>query len=132
MTEDQLQKQVADYLKIALPDGSLFHHSPNEGKKHINFQMKLKSFGMQTGFPDIVIFAPETKAIFIELKRQKPKGRLTHHQKLMKEIIENLKLYYKVCYNLYDVYDFLSKIITLRGGSRFVELSLSHQSWRGR
>ena len=132
MTESELQKQVAGYLRIALPEGSLFHHSPNEGRKHVAYQVKLKAWGMQPGFPDLVIFCPKTKPIFIELKKEKPKGRLSLHQLLMKDIIENLELHYAVCRNLTQVRNFLSKIITLKGGDRFFNLSLANESWRAR
>jgi hypothetical protein len=68
MTEAQLQNLVADYLRVALPDGSIFHHSPNEGKSHVAHRVKLRKAGMCTGWPDLEIFCPGKPPVFIELK----------------------------------------------------------------
>ena len=120
MTEDELQKQVASYLKVALPDGSIFHHSPNEGTRHVAFKMKLKSFGTQSGWPDLEIFCPGTATIFIELKRAKPKGKLSFNQALLRDQFENLGLHWSMCCTLNEVVDFLSPIVRLKGGTRFI------------
>ena len=78
VTEDELQKQVASWLHYALPPGCVFHHSPNEGTRHVAFKMKLKLMGTKFGWPDLEIFVPadESKvgistSVFIELKRLK-------------------------------------------------------------
>lgn len=122
ITEDQLQKQVASYLKVALPDGSLFHHSPNEGTRHVNFKMKLKSFGTQSGWPDLEIFCPGPIIIFIELKRAKPKGKLSFHQALLRDQIENLGLHWAMCRTLDEVITFLKPIVRLKGGENYAKL----------
>ena len=82
LTEADLQKQVVDWLKIALPPGCVFHHSPNEGKRHVAFKKKLKTMGTQSGWPDLEIFIPSDQAVhsistsvFIELKRPGGKAR---------------------------------------------------------
>ena len=84
MTEDELQKHVVDWLKASLPMGSVVHHSPNEGQRHVAYKVRLKSLGMITGWPDLEIFVPDTGwidlackgPIMFELKRPKG-GRLT-------------------------------------------------------
>ena len=58
MLEDDLQKYVIQWLEIALPDNSVYHHSPNEGVRHVAFRRKLKAMGMASGWPDIEIFVP--------------------------------------------------------------------------
>ena len=45
LTEADLQKQVVDWLKIALPPGCVFHHSPNEGKRHVAFKKEAEDYG---------------------------------------------------------------------------------------
>ena len=41
-TEDDLQKRVVEWLNVALPPGCVFHHSPNEGRRHVAFKRKLR------------------------------------------------------------------------------------------
>ena len=76
MTEDQLQYQVVTYLDVSLPNNCVYHHSPNEGKRHINYINRLKKLGTKYGWPDLEIFVPMTdtksgmnEALFIELKQ---------------------------------------------------------------
>ena len=57
-TEDELQKQVVEWLNVALPPGCVFHHSPNEGRRHVAFKRKLRQMGTQYGWPDLEIFVP--------------------------------------------------------------------------
>ena len=58
MTEDELQAYVVHWLQVALPLGSVFHHSPNEGKRHVAYKLRLKKLGMASGWPDLEIFVP--------------------------------------------------------------------------
>ncbi len=78
VTEDDLQRQVASWLDVALPDGCVYHHSPNEGKRHINYINRLKKMGTKYGWPDLELFCPGTatksgnnEAIFIALKAKR-------------------------------------------------------------
>ena len=87
MTEAQLQNLVADYLRVALPDGSIFHHSPNEGNHKIQYRVKQKRMGVRPGWPDLELFVSKTwwrpevrwSPIFIEIKTKT--GRLSANQK---------------------------------------------------
>lgn len=68
MTEDQLHGVVAQYLKLALPDDAVFHHSPNGmGRLGWRSKVKLSKFGMKTGWPDIQI-VHRGRLFLIELK----------------------------------------------------------------
>ena len=67
MTEDDLQKTVVKWLLLQLSPGVVFHHSPNEGKRHVNFKVKLKAMGMRAGWPDLE-FMIGGLAFFIEMK----------------------------------------------------------------
>ena len=53
MTEYELHLQIIDYLQARLPAGSVIHHSPNEGKRHVAYKAKLAAMGMKSGLPDI-------------------------------------------------------------------------------
>ena len=37
---------VVDWLDAALPRGAIYHHSPNEGRRHVNYHVKMKAMGM--------------------------------------------------------------------------------------
>ena len=63
VSEDDLQRQVILMLKIKLLPDTLYHHSPNEGVRKVQFKMKLKSMGTRFGWPDLEIFAPVHETI---------------------------------------------------------------------
>ena len=109
-SEERLQTQVIEYLGYRLPKDSFFHHSPNEGRRHINFMMKLKKMGFKAGFPDIMIIVKDKPPIFIELKvgRNKP----TPNQIKVGATLVELGCHYDVCYNLIEVENFLKKVLT--------------------
>ncbi len=65
--EELLQKAVADYLRVALPSDSTWHHSPNETKGTVAWHAKRKALGMRAGWPDIEIIW-QGRAYFVELK----------------------------------------------------------------
>tara|TARA_R110002020_G_scaffold462012_1_gene681273 strand:- start:148 stop:498 length:351 start_codon:yes stop_codon:yes gene_type:complete len=112
MTEAQLQNLVADYLRVALPDGSVFHHSPNEGKSHVAHRIKLKKAGMRTGWPDLEIFCPNTKPIFIELKVGR--NRVTPQQNETLNNLASCGCVTAVCKTLDEVRKVIEKIVTLK------------------
>ena len=57
-------------------------HVANEGKRSIQYQMKLNNMGFKAGVPDFIIEYPEGKILYIELKNEK--GVLSYSQKLWK------------------------------------------------
>ncbi len=67
MAEQQLHVAVVQYLRLALPPGALFHHSPLEGKRGPRAQRDLKASGAQRGWPDLEIVHNE-RAYVVELK----------------------------------------------------------------
>ncbi len=75
------------WLEAALPVDSLWHHSPNEGKRHVAFKQKLKGMGTQWGWPDIEVFVPPSgfhkpedwSPLFLEVKAKK--GKATANQR---------------------------------------------------
>lgn len=120
MTEDQLQKQVAEWLSFALPPGCVFHHSPNEGTRHVAFKQKLKQMGTRFGWPDLEILVPADQArvgnsiaIFIELKRPKG-GALTANQKDMRDAIELAGAQWGLARSIEQVEEILQPLVRLR------------------
>jgi len=65
--EEALHRAVADYLRLALPEDAVWHHSPNESKGSVAWNVKRKALGMRAGWPDIEIMW-QGRAYFIELK----------------------------------------------------------------
>ena len=57
-SEDELQRNVSTWLDAVLPDGCVYHHSPNEGKRHISYINRLKKMGTKYGWPDLEVFCP--------------------------------------------------------------------------
>tara|TARA_B100000242_G_scaffold294074_1_gene274567 strand:+ start:2190 stop:2543 length:354 start_codon:yes stop_codon:yes gene_type:complete len=108
--EERLQTAVVEYLGYILPSNSFFHHSPNEGKRHVAFKLKLKKMGFKAGFPDLAIWVANKPTIFIELKAGKNKQ--TASQLDVQKQLENLGCYYAVCHTLPDVDNFLKKVLT--------------------
>jgi hypothetical protein len=120
MTEDELHKIVSQWLGHALPAGSVFHHSPNEGKRHVAYNARLKALGMRSGWPDIEIFVRQQffwdgvpQPIFIELKAPK-RGTLSANQKAVQEELKGCDCLVVTVNKLAKVRAFLSMHIELR------------------
>ena len=123
MTEEQLQKQVVDWLQLALPPGCVFHHSPNEGNRHVAFKQKLKRQGTRFGWPDLEIFVPGDQAIagvscsiFIELKRPKG-GTLSANQKQVRDELLEAGCHWGLARSVEQVRDILEPLVNLRKAS---------------
>ena len=118
-TEDDLQRDVAAFLDYALPHGCVFHHSPNEGKRHVSYATRLRKMGTKYGWPDLELFCPgnttvsgRNEAIFIELKVKR--GKLTSNQEMMRKQITEAGFPHAVCKSIEDVYLFLKDFVPLR------------------
>ena len=116
MTEAQLQNLVADYLRVALPDGSIFHHSPNEGKSHVAHRVKLRKAGMCSGWPDLEIFCPGKPPVFIELKVGK--NTITAAQNKTMQALSTAGCVTAVCRNLDDVRQVLGTVVQMKDHSQ--------------
>lgn len=125
MTEDELQTHVVQWLDAALPIGSVVHHSPNEGKRHVSYKMRLKKLGMVSGWPDIEIFVPDSGwldvankgPIFFELKRPGG-GRLTDAQQDIHDRLQNCGVYCVTAKRIGQVAAYLKPLLKLRDTSR--------------
>ena len=67
--EDKMQEAVMRYIAIKYPN-SFAVHIPNEGKRTMFEQFKLKKMGVMAGMPDVMIFDPKGiySGLAIELK----------------------------------------------------------------
>lgn len=120
-TEDQVHLRVIKWLYSVLPPDTLIHHSPNEGKRHINFKTKLKRMGTQSGWPDLELFLPDQaflpphrpRPIFLELKRTKG-GRLSEAQIALSEQFEGLGMYWYCCNSVRAVRAVLEPLVAIQ------------------
>tara|TARA_R110000772_G_scaffold240185_2_gene352361 strand:+ start:230 stop:619 length:390 start_codon:yes stop_codon:yes gene_type:complete len=119
-TEDQLQMRIGQWLDLALPPGAVWHHSPNEGNRHVAYKVKQKRMGTKAGWPDIEIFVPGDQSkvgisisIFIELKRLKG-GKLSENQAMVRDKLELAGCFWQLCRSIDQVHEFLEGIIKLR------------------
>ena len=120
VSEAEIQEQVVKLLDITLPNGSLLHHSPNEGMHKPHYRQKQIRQGLQSGWPDLEIFVQPTwflegvrwSTIFIEMKSEK--GRVSDKQKEVLEMLDRIGCYTQVCRSLTEVLDFLRGLIKLK------------------
>ena len=125
MSEAEIHKAICAWLDIALPDGCLYHHSPNEalGSAKVQYRMKQKRLGVKFGWPDIEIFVNPTwwrdtavqwAPIFLEVKSAK--GRLSDNQKAVIEELKQAGCHVFVVRSIDDAREELSKLVRLRDG----------------
>lgn len=107
MTEHQTQCQIAQYA--AWRRLTLFA-IPNGGSRHPAVAAKLKAEGVMAGVADLCLMLPDGKTVWIEVKREKPKGRLNEAQKAFQAKCDALGHKYHIVYNLDDFIKLLSNI----------------------
>lgn len=102
--EEALQRAVARYLDLALPDDAVSFHVPNGGGRTKAEGGALKAQGVKAGIPDhLVIHAG--RPLFIELKTAS--GRVTPQQREMHDGLIHAGAKVAVCRSIEDVADFL-------------------------
>ncbi len=118
-SEDDLQRQVILMLKNRLLSNTLYHHSPNEGMRKVQFKMKLKSMGTRFGWPDLEIFAPahetitsKNETLFVELKLNK--GKLSPNQVSIRDSLISAGFPWALCRSVEEVETFLAEHLKLR------------------
>jgi len=107
--EEALQKQVAQFLDIALPpDESFWWHTPNQRGTRKEWENKLlKAFGVKAGVPDCMIIW-KGRTIGIELKA--PAWYLSTAQKEAHRCLTLAGAVVCVCRSLPEVANFLDVI----------------------
>ena len=81
--EEALQRQVAAFLDIALPEDAVWWHTPNQrGTRSRVENMILKGLGVKAGIPDVMILW-RGQLYCIELKA--PGGYFSTQQRAMRE-----------------------------------------------
>ena len=110
--EDQLQKQVADYLRWQYPK-LLWIHCPNGGYRNPREAARFKSMGVLPGVADLLIFCPKNvyNGLCIELK-VKP-NKQSDSQKEFEKRIKEVYWDYHLCYTFEDAKNIIDKYLSL-------------------
>jgi len=79
-SEEEVHKQLVEYLDHTLEEAALLFHPANGGLMPMGTAGKLKGMGLRQGVPDLLLGLPraEKNGLFIELKTKK--GRLRGKQ----------------------------------------------------
>jgi len=118
-SEHEVHASIVQWLEFALPPGSIFHHSPNEGRHHVRYRMKLKKMGLCAGWPDLELlvpidywFNPAWGPLYMEVKNEK--GKLTKNQKQVLELLDKAGGHVSVVRSIDDASNFLSQFVELK------------------
>ena len=76
--EDDLQRQVVAFLRLALPADAVFYHPANGGQRHKKAAARMVGLGLVAGIPDLALICAG-RPIFVELKT--PRGQLSVAQR---------------------------------------------------
>lgn len=120
LREFEIHQSIVEWLGYALPVGSLVHHSPNEGRHNVQFRVKQKRMGMQTGWPDLEILVAsiyfkqgkKPAPIFFEVKTEK--GKLTKSQRGVLEKLRAIGCHVCLVRSIDDAQKFLSELMSLQ------------------
>jgi len=124
VTEAKLQELIVEWLSAALPADSVFHHSPNEGKRHVAFKQKLATMGTRWGWPDLEVFVPPSgfhvpedwAPLFLEVKTSK--GRATENQRKIQKRLKFCACRVAEVRSIREVEAFLAPLVRLETRGR--------------
>lgn len=74
--EDDIQRALFAHIKRRACPGVFAFHPANGGKRNISEAVRFKSMGVIPGVPDVILIRGG-KVFGLELKSDKPKGRLS-------------------------------------------------------
>lgn len=85
-SEREIQRQIIDWLNLALPFGSVVHHAANEAapdparskRATAAYFGNRRKDGVLDGFPDLILLIPPGRAVLLEVKKHN--GRVQPEQ----------------------------------------------------
>lgn len=98
--EWQLQQDVVKALR---DKGWVVFHIPNERNGGVADARRMKSGGVVKGAPDLLVYGPNKKHYWLELKT--PKGKRSIEQECMEGVAEKLGINYRIVRTLEDIED---------------------------
>jgi hypothetical protein len=107
--EEEIQKQVAEFLDYALPDDFRWWHTPNQrGTRKQWENALLKALGVKAGVQDVTIVGPNPRLIIIEIKAEK--GSLSRSQRDWRDFYQSIGVPWFLCRSLDEVIDALESL----------------------
>lgn len=105
------EKTLADYL----------HHSPNGGLRTRTEGAKFKAMGTKAGYPDLILDIARKgyHGLRIELKRQKPKGKVSQEQKQRLAMLNEERYKAVVCYGYEETLEVLKDYMSIKKNERY-------------
>lgn len=97
--EGRLQRAVAAYLTLALPDDAVFTAIPSGGGGRLRGAI-LNGMGLKAGCPDLLV-AYRSRVLMIELKT--PVGRISPAQKAFHRLLDRAGIPTVICRSLIEV-----------------------------
>lgn len=107
ITEEQLHRQVAEYLNWSIAEDAVWFHPANGGARSKGEAGRLRAIGVKAGVPDIVIVW-RGRAHFIELKTAA--GRVSDAQHEMHSRLMLAGAVVTICRSLEEVEQFIRVI----------------------
>ena len=122
MSESEIHRSIVAWLALALPAGSVVHHSPNEGRHKVQYRVRQKQLGVRPGWPDLELFVPHTwwlagaawSPLFLEVKGKT--GRVSPRQTAVHAELHETGCRVGVVRSIDDTADFLAPLVELRCG----------------
>ncbi|MFC0407941.1 VRR-NUC domain-containing protein [Roseomonas elaeocarpi] len=92
-SEREIQRQLLDWMALALPYGSVVHHAANEAagdparskRARAAYYANRHADGVLDGFPDLIVIVPPGKTVLLEVKKHN--GRVSPEQVLLHQTI---------------------------------------------
>lgn len=99
MTEDNLQIQVANYLRMQYPK-VLWCHTPNGGSRNAIEGAKLKRMGVRAGMPDIMVYEDRHPFNGLAIELKVGKNKPTENQVFVLNELTRNRWQTAVCYSI--------------------------------
>jgi hypothetical protein len=96
--EDHILYQVVQFINIQYKH-VLYCHVPNERKAKVQYYVKLKSLGVKSGVPDLLIFNPFGKFIGLAIELKSEKGKVSELQSFWLDALKIRGWSTHVCYS---------------------------------
>lgn len=109
MTEEQLHRSVADFLRVALFAPSFMTTFPAGGGGKVR-GAKLKAMGLKAGMPDVMVFAQDMnrRPVVIGIELKGAKGRVSEAQRETLTRIKQIGFAIYICRSLSEVIEALN------------------------
>ena len=96
--ESAVHVAILEWIRAVAPDAMPIH-VPNEGKRTTMAGVMAKRLGMVKGVPDLIVFFPHARVLFIEVK---DRGAVSKEQRAFGQAVQALGFHWSVCRSIDD------------------------------